>query len=384
MSKSEKDVIFQLQSLGADITDRDQVLQPEMIQALITGKKLVPRTRTAITRGDDAPIMERKNAAVRPPRPIVSPPPRRVTAPSGDTSVGTGSHEPSVERQAVMDEALAGVFMERHLAGEILSALATRRNVILQGAPGVGKTFIAQRLARAHTGQTCGRIAMIQFHQSYTYEDFVQGFRPVLGGGFALRDGPFYRLASDARSAPEKSFVLIIDEINRGNISRIFGEVLMLIEHDKRQAAYAISLAYSPEELFFVPPNLYLIGLMNTADRSLAVVDYALRRRFGFFTIPPAFESPSFREHLLVHGGPPAFVDGLLRRLRAVNDRIRKDRGLGAGFEVGHSYFCLEEGEICNVAWLERVVARDIRPLFREYWFDTPERGDDEANSLLR
>jgi hypothetical protein len=353
MGKSEKDVIYQLQSLGAEVSDPNQDLEPEVIQALITGKKLTMRTRSVIMREDKKHVAAKKAAP---------PPPQDYT----------------------VDDAMKGVYVDRHHIDDILHALVTRRNVILQGPPGVGKTFVAKRLARAHIGtRDDSQIMMLQFHQSYSYEDFMQGFRPV-DGGFALRNGPFYRLATKARNAPNDRFVLIIDEINRGNISKIFGELLMLVEHDKRESEYAVTLPYSPDELFHVPPNLYLIGMMNTADRSLAVVDYALRRRFCFFTISPAFDSKPFKEHLTAHGGTSTFVDALLRKLNALNKTIRADRGLGAGFEVGHSYFCMNDGEKCDSIWLERVIDRDLRPLLREYWFDTPDRADDEVAKLNR
>lgn len=164
---------------------------------------------------------------------------------------------------------------------DILSALLREnKNLILQGAPGVGKTFAARRLAYAMMGEKDdSRVKLVQFHQNYSYEDFVMGYRPD-GSGFKLTKGIFYNFCREAQEHPDKEYFFIIDEINRGNLSRIFGELLMLLEKDYRGTE--ISLAYNGEP-FSVPKDLYLIGMMNTADRSLAIMDYALRRRFKFY-----------------------------------------------------------------------------------------------------
>lgn len=185
----------------------------------------------------------------------------------------------------------------------MLSSLRERKNIVLQGAPGVGKTFIARRLGYAFVGaKDPQRVQAIQFHQSYSYEDFVQGFRPTPKGTFELKHGFFYQFCRRAQrqESEQKPYVLIIDEINRGNLSKILGEVMMLIEPDKRGREFAIPLAYAQEadDTFFVPANLYLIGMMNTADRSLAMVDYALRRRFRFITLRPEFAGAEFQRWL--------------------------------------------------------------------------------------
>ena len=188
-----------------------------------------------------------------------------------------------------VDELLDEVFMEKEEVDELLDVLKRKKNIILQGPPGTGKTFIAKRLAYGSMGEKDkGRLEMVQFHQSYSYEDFIQGYRPVSGGQFDRKDGVFLRFCERARKMPEKDFFFVIDEINRGNLSKIFGELMMLIEADKRGEGHRVQLTYSNKgEHFSIPKNVHIIGTMNTADRSLAMVDYALRRRFAFEMPPP-------------------------------------------------------------------------------------------------
>ncbi|MEQ9398180.1 MAG: AAA family ATPase [Longimicrobiales bacterium] len=246
---------------------------------------------------------------------------------------------------------------------------------------------MARRLAYALLGRRApDRVEMVQFHQSYSYEDFVQGWRPNAGGGFVLRDGVFHAFCERARQEPGERFVFIIDEINRGNLSRIFGELMMLIEGDKRGDAHAIPLTYSAEARFSVPDNVYVVGLMNTADRSLAMVDYALRRRFGFVGLGPAFDSDRFRSHLIEAGVAGDLVDHIRARMGEVNAAIREDRrNLGPGFEVGHSYFVpTGQEENLDESWYEGVIRAEVEPLLREYWFDQPGTAEEHVNRLLR
>ena len=259
----------------------------------------------------------------------------------------------------------------------LLTSIKSRKNLILQGPPGTGKTFIARRIAWCLIGyKDDGPIEMVQFHQSYAYEDFVEGFRPTETGGFTLKPGVFRRFCDRARANPAVHHVFIIDEINRGNLSRIFGELLKLIEHDKRSDDYAVALTYS-EERFHVPDNVHILGMMNTADRSLALVDYALRRRFAFETLEPAYGTEhgrdAFTDYLTSNGTDPALPRLICDRMATLNKIIRDDRELGRGFEVGHSYFVPDNGVEPSEDWYRHIVDTQIAPLLREYWFDSPE-----------
>jgi 5-methylcytosine-specific restriction protein B len=272
---------------------------------------------------------------------------------------------------------------------EALNALLEKKNLVLQGPPGVGKTFVAARIAKALIGaDDPTRIASIQFHQSYSYEDFVQGFRPTAKGTFDLRYGIFHQFCRRAQrdEATGRRYVFIIDEINRGNLSRIFGELMMLIEADKRGQEWAIPLAYATdaEDKFYVPANLYVIGTMNTADRSLAMVDYALRRRFRFVTLRPEFASPAFGAYLETNGVDAGLVKRIVSRMKTLNDAISADtKNLGTGYQIGHSFFCPRNGAVADDAWYRRVVQAEIVPLLQEYWFDDDKKVDEQRAGLL-
>lgn len=274
---------------------------------------------------------------------------------------------------------LSEVFMAEEEYNRLRSQFLSKKNIILQGAPGVGKTFSARRLAYSIMGKRDdGHICLVQFHQNYSYEDFVEGYKPA-GDGFELRKGIFYKFCEQAKSNPKERYFFIIDEINRGNLSKIFGELLMLIEKDYRGAEECITLAYSGEK-FYVPDNLYIIGMMNTADRSLAMIDYALRRRFSFFTLKPGFESDGFKRRQAELGN--AKYDTLVARIIELNKAIVKDNSLGAGFEIGHSYLCFKSAAEVNDAWLYAVVQHDIIPMLEEYWFDNPTSVDEWSAKL--
>lgn len=264
---------------------------------------------------------------------------------------------------------------------DILTALLlNKKNVILQGAPGVGKTFAAKRLAYSIMGEKDdSRIEFIQFHQSYSYEDFIMGYRPNENGGFTLQKGIFYRFCVTARNNPQMEYFFIIDEINRGNMSKIFGELLMLIEKDYRKES--ATLAYSGKK-FSVPENLYIIGMMNTADRSLAMIDYALRRRFSFFEMSAGFNSDGFRKYRAKLNRD--IFTNLIEQIKILNKEIEKDTSLGKGFCIGHSYFCNLSVEECTVDRLQSIVDYDIIPMLNEYWFDDIKKAENWKERLYQ
>ena len=263
----------------------------------------------------------------------------------------------------------------------LVGLLQNKKNVILQGAPGTGKTYLAKRLAYSMMGvKDVERVMMIQFHQSYSYEDFIMGFRPK-ENGFELKKGVFYSFCKRAEEDTENDYFFIIDEINRGNLSKIFGELFMLIENDKRGSKNKLQLLYS-DEMFYVPSNVYIIGLMNTADRSLAMLDYALRRRFAFFDLKPAFESGGFRAYRESLGHPK--LDALIRSVEELNLRIEQDESLGEGFCIGHSYFCNIDAEDLNNAKLDNIVEYELIPMLKEYWFDEPSKVKEWSDKLRK
>ena len=265
------------------------------------------------------------------------------------------------------------VFISESKYDEMYAVLMRKQNIILQGAPGVGKTFAAKRLAYSIMGaKNDDHIQFVQFHQNYSYEDFVEGYRPA-ASGFVRTDGIFKRFCIDAADAPDEKFFFIIDEINRGNLSKIFGELLMLIEKDYR--GQPVTLPYSGRS-FTVPKNLFIIGMMNTADRSLAMIDYALRRRFSFIDMEPGFDTKGFKEYLSSKGNTT--MGALVEKVEELNEDIKQT--LGKGFCIGHSYFVFDEP--CSDTLLRSIVKYDILPMLAEYWFDDEEQYETWASRL--
>ena len=275
------------------------------------------------------------------------------------------------------EDFLSKVYMTEERYEVLAALLRNKKNVILQGAPGVGKTFTAKKLAYAMMGEVDdSRIEMVQFHQNYSYEDFIMGYRPD-GADFKLTEGIFYRFCQMAANHPDKEHFFIIDEINRGNMSKIFGELLMLIEKDYRGTKATLAYSGMP---FSVPENLYIIGMMNTADRSLAMIDYALRRRFSFFEMEPGFNSEGFTNYQKSFTN--ATFDALIDQIKVLNKEITDDKSLGRGFQIGHSYFCGRETAGCTDEWMRSVVEFDILPMLSEYWFDEPTKLQRWENNL--
>ena len=274
---------------------------------------------------------------------------------------------------------LHDVYLSREEYRKLVGILRMKKNIILQGAPGVGKTFAAKRLAYSMMGQKdVERVMMVQFHQSYSYEDFIMGFRPS-ANGFELKKGAFYNFCKKAEIDSDNDYFFIIDEINRGNLSKIFGELFMLIENDKR--GVPLQLLYADEK-FSVPKNVYLIGMMNTADRSLAMLDYALRRRFAFVEMKPGFETDGFRDYQKSLKNPT--FDHLISCVQSLNAAIAEDASLGEGFCIGHSYFCNLKPENVNPERLNAIVEYELIPMLKEYWFDELDKVRDWREKLRR
>ena len=300
---------------------------------------------------------------------------------SADERLGNNDLDEADEHYTSTDF-LDEVFLSLEDLDQMLGLLRRKKNLILQGAPGTGKTFAAKRLAYALMGETDdSRVEVVQFHQSTAYEDVVVGLRPTAEGGFAAAEGVFARFCRRAAADPGRDYVFIIDEINRANISKAFGELLMLIEAEHRGEALRLPVS---GELLSVPKRLHIVGMMNTADRGLALIDYALRRRFAFFEMRPALDHPGFLRHVEAVGS--SRLEALVDVVRRLNQRIAEDEALGPGFQIGHSYLCLPAGNPENPGGMDAdvtsMVRYELEPLVREYWFDNPAAMDESIHEL--
>ena len=297
---------------------------------------------------------------------------------------GTAAPAPEYGVEGIVDE---GCFMDRTDLESMLQRLRSKHNVILQGPPGTGKTWLARKLAYALIGRKePGNVRQIQFHPNLSYEDVVRGWRPQGDGKLGLEDGPFLELCEIARRDTEDRYVVVIEEINRGNPAAIFGELLTLLEADKKTPENALTLAHRRKvgERFYIPPNLFVIGTMNLADRSLALVDLALRRRFAMFTLKPELGGTWRRWVHERFGVPVEFLDRVAQRIGDLNQQIDEDSNLGANFRIGHSFVTPNAGEEIDdaKAWYGQVVENEIAPLLGEYWFDDPDRAAEAAREL--
>ena len=292
------------------------------------------------------------------------------------------SNENNDKREA---EELKDTFFSEEFFNNIIATLKVKKNIILQGPPGTGKTFISKKIANKIAGKK-ENIFSLQFHHSYSYEEFVIGYKPNSEGNFAIQKGSLIQICEKAQQNESENFVMFIDEINRANISKVFGELLSLIENDKRGPENAVKILYSENDMnFYIPSNLYFICAMNTADRSLTMVDYALRRRFSFFEFNPEFNKPEFKNFLNNKNVNAKTIDRIVNNISKVNQQISDDNfELGDGYCIGHSYFCPKGNlsDSCGDQWYEQIIEYEIKPLINEYYFDKPDQASEFIDTL--
>ena len=314
-----------------------------------------------------------------------------------EISIGDGDASKEVEQVTPVtpygiDNIVAdGCFLPRSELERIVRRLRDKKNLILQGPPGTGKTWLAKRLGMALVGQVVQepQLRSVQFHPNLSYEDFVRGWRPSSNGGLTLHEGIFMQMVKAALENPGQTHVLVIEEINRGNPAQIFGELLTLLEVGKRTPRDAMQLSYPDPDgthrPVYVPENLAVIGTMNIADRSLALVDMAFRRRFAFINLEPCL-GETWQEWVVTKLQMDLVAASEMeQRLNRLNAAIASDSRLGKAFQIGHSYVTPTqslEGRSSR-DWFAEVVASELKPLLEEYWFDSPEEAERQANALL-
>ncbi len=281
-----------------------------------------------------------------------------------------------------------GCFLSEQELNTILSRLKTKKNLILQGPPGTGKTWLAKRLAYAFMGsEDKTRLRSMQFHATLSYEDFVQGWRPVGEGKLDLCKGPFLELIEKAKEDFDNDYVMVIEEINRGNPAQIFGELLTLLEADKRHEGEALQLCHQKDgecEAIHIPENLHVIGTMNIADRSLAIVDFALRRRFAFITLKPHF-GEKWKAYMTQGDKaslPSDFANKVAQKMETLNKHIADDTSLGEQYAIGHSYVTCDSPIHKPQEWFLDIINTEIEPLLREYWFDNTKKVQELVSEL--
>lgn len=291
-----------------------------------------------------------------------------------------------------IDSILAeGSFLPREELERILRRFREKKNLILQGPPGTGKTWLAKRLGMALIGHEAQepQLRVVQFHPNLSYEDFVRGWRPSGKGDLILHEGVFMQMVNAALAEPSARYVLVIEEINRGNPAQIFGELLTLLEAGKRTPRDAMQLCYPDPDgshrPVYVPENLFVVGTMNIADRSLALVDLAFRRRFAFINLEPAL-GDTWRDWVVNQRQmDTATAAAVQQRLNQLNQTIAADNRLGRSFRIGHSYVTPTQSMEDRDAheWFAEVVASELKPLLEEYWFDAPEEAERAVAELL-
>lgn len=294
----------------------------------------------------------------------------------------------TVEEYSVESIIRDGCFLDKDQLQDILARFRSKKNLILQGPPGTGKTWLAKRLAFALMGhRNNDHVRVVQFHPNLSYEDFIRGWRPSGDGKLSRCDGPFMQMITAAKNDPENKYVTVIEEVNRGNPAQVFGEMLTLLEADKRNGDCAIELCYSSDgdEPVFIPPNLYVIGTMNIADRSLTIVDFALRRRFAFVNLQPRIGDEWLEWIHEKNGIDKQLLQKIQSNMQKLNKGIAEDNTLGSAFEIGHSFVTPSSEENVEDAgrWFREIVETEIGPLLDEYWFDNAEKAKKSIEQLL-